>query len=609
MRYFHVVLMLDVLALGACSQPPTSPVADDNARPAAAATVDEAGRFIAQAEEVLDANREFAARTFWVKDNFITPDTNWLAARADAESTELAVSLANETKRFEDVDLPGRLARKVNVLRTGITMPAPSRPGAAQELADLTTWLASAYSTGRFELDGETLSLVEAEQIMDRSRDPEKLAQAWAGWRTIARPMAERYAQMVEIANEGARELGFSDLAEMWLSTYEMSPSAMEAEVERLWAQVEPLYGALHCYVRAELNEFYGDDIQPASGPIRADLLGNMWAQSWSNIYDIVAPEGAHLDLDLTAILAEKGYTERRMVETGERFFTSLGFDPLPESFWEQSLFTKPQDRDVECHASAWDVDQIDDVRIKMCIDITAEDFRTVHHELGHNFYQRAYAGQDFLFREGAHDGFHEAVGDFIGLSVTPEYLRQIGLIDTVPDASGDIGLLMRQALEKIAFLPFGLLVDQWRWGVLRGEIMPREYNDAWWALRLQYQGIVPPVARDAQAFDPGAKFHIPGNTPYLRYFLSYILQFQFHQAACAIAGWQGPLHRCSIYGNEAVGRRFNAMLELGSSVPWPDALEAFTGQRRMDAGAIIAYFGPLMAYLEQQNQSHECGW
>lgn len=601
------VIALSIAACTSDAQPGAQGGAGIGA--AGAPTVEDAREFVAGAERELEEQGEFVGRVYWVQANFITFDTNWLAARVGADLTERLVRFANDTKRFEGLELPEPLERKMNILRTGITLPAPSRPGAAQELADITTWLESTYSTGTYEHRGTPLDLPALERIIDSSRDPEELAEVWTGWRTVAVPMAARYERMVEIANEGARELGFADLAEMWLSRYDMEPEEMEAEVGRLWSQVEPLYEQLHCEVRAGLNEFYGDDVQPATGPIRADLLGNMWAQSWANIYDIVAPQDADSGIDLTRILREQGYTPRRMIETGEAFFTSLGFEPLPETFWERSLFVQPADREVVCHASAWSVDGRNDLRIKMCTEINAEDFQTIHHELGHNFYQRAYADQDVLFREGAHDGFHEAVGDFIALSITPEYLRQIGLIDQVPPPSADLGLLMQQALDKIAFLPFGLLVDQWRWSVLRGEVGPEEYNTAWWALRERYQGVRPPAERPPEAFDPGAKYHIPANVPYLRYFLSFIMQFQFHEAACRIAGWDGPLHRCSIYGNEEVGRRFREMLELGASEPWPDALERFTGTREMDASAIIAYFEPLMRYLEERNAERECGW
>jgi peptidyl-dipeptidase A len=601
-----------LLTVGGCAPSDPDSLHDQAERAGATQsglTIEEARRFVSDAESALAEQWEYTSRASWVQANFINGDTNWLASRADAETTKLAVRLADETKRFDGLELPIELERKMNILRTGITLPAPSRDGSAEELADIATWLDSAYSTGTYRYRGRELGLSALESIIDNSRDPDELAEVWAGWRTVSVAMKSRYQRLVEIANAGARELGFSDLAEMWLSAYEMDPERMQTEVQRLWEQVEPLYVQLHCDVRARLNGFYGDDVQPATGPIRADLLGNMWAQQWSNIYDIVVPKGAGPQIDLTEILEERGYTPREMVKTAESFFVSLGFDPLPKTFWERSLLQQPRDRDVVCHASAWDVDALDDVRIKMCAEVNAEDFQTVHHELGHNFYQRAYSKQDFLFRDGAHDGFHEAIGDFIALSITPEYLQKIGLIKTLPDASADVGLLMQQALDKIAFLPFGLLVDKWRWGVLRGEITPAEYNSAWWALREKYQGIVPPVTRPADAFDPGAKYHIPANVPYLRYFLSYILQFQLHRAACEMAGWTGPLHRCSIYGNKEVGRRLEAMLAMGRSRPWPDALEAFTGSRQMDASALVEYFQPLMAYLKTQNASRDCGW
>jgi len=424
--------------------------------------------------------------------------------------------------------------------------------------------------------------------------------------------MRADYTRMVEIANQGAKELGYDNTGAMWRSQYDMSPEEFSAMYERLWSEVQPLYNQLHCYTRDRLNKKYGASVQPATGPIRADLLGNMWAQEWGNIYDVVAPKGAgDIGYDLTDLLAKKKYTPEQMVRAGERFYTSLGLAPLPESFWQRSQITRPQGREVICHASAWDVDQKDDLRIKMCTKVNADDFVTIHHELGHNYYQRAYNKQPFLYLNGANDGFHEAIGDFIALSVTPEYLVQIGLLDRsrVPDASKDTGLLLRQAMDKVAFLPFGLMVDKWRWGVFDGSIPAGQYEAGWTALRQQYQGIVPPVERTEADFDPGAKYHIPANTPYARYFLARILQFQFYKSACDMAGWQGPLHRCSFYGNKEVGQRLNQMLALGASKPWPEALQAFTGSREMSGKPMLEYFAPLQAWLQQQNAGKQCGW
>jgi peptidyl-dipeptidase A len=591
------------------------------APPAAAPSkLEQAEAFLAEADKLLRADFERQNRTHWAKETNITYDTEWLVEQADADSTKLSVDLAKRATAFDGLQLPPDMRRRLDLIKLNLTLPAPSREGAAEQLAADVTHLASDYSTAKIELDGEkNVPLEQLEVKMGELRDPVKLEEIWSKWHDVPRrpgtdgkTMAQDYADMVAIANEGARELGYANVGDMWLSKYDMPPDKMAAEVDRIWRQVKPLYVQLHCYVRARLNEKYGDKIVPLDQPIRADVLGNMWAQDWSDVYDLVAPKSANIGYDLTDLLVKNNYTPRKMVETGEHFYTSLGFKPLPQTFWDRSQFVRPADREVECHASAWDFDATDEVRIKVCLHINAEDFRTVHHELGHNFYQRAYKVQPSpLYWTAAHDGFHEAIGDFIALSITPEYLHKLGLIteDQIPAASADTGLLMQQALGKIAFLPFALMMDKWRWQVLAGETKPEDYNKSWWELRKEYQGVRPPSERPADAFDPGAKMHIAENVPYLRYFLSYILQFQFHQAACGMANWEGPLHRCSIYGNEEVGARFNAMLQAGASEPWPDTLELFTGQRDMDGSSIIAYFAPLQTYLEEQNKGRKCGW
>jgi peptidyl-dipeptidase A len=445
-------------------------------------------------------------------------------------------------------------------------------------------------------------------KIMAESRDPKQLLDVWTGWHSIARPMRMNFGRYVTLANKGASELGFKDNGAMWRSQYDMAPEEFSKELDRLWEQVRPLYTSLHAYVRTRLRAKYGDAV-PADGPIPAYLLGNLWAQDWDNVYPLVQPPKGDPGYDLTALLKKKDTDWRQMVKDGERFFVSLGFDPLPTSFWDRSQFLKPRDRDVVCHASAWDIDNVKDLRLKMCIQITGVDFLTVHHELGHNFYQRAYANLAPTFRNGANDGFHEAIGDTIALSVTPEYLVKIGLLDKAPDASKDIGLLLHRALEKVAFLPFGLVIDQWRWKVFSGEIPPEKYNQTWWELRRKYQGIAPPPGRTELDFDAGAKYHVAANVPYMRYFLADILQFQFHRALAQAAGCASPLNRCSIYENQAAGAKFKAMLEMGQSRPWQDALEQIAGTRQMDASAIRDYFAPLQKWLDEQNRGKPVGW
>ena len=592
----------------ACATTPTTGAGADAQGPA---TAEQAQAYVEAAERELAERSEYEGRIAWVYNTYINFDTEWLLQRSDADATEARVRLASGAGRFANLDLPPDTRRKIDLLRLSLVLPAPQREGAADQLSQITTRLASIYSTGRIDYRGRQVPLDELETLMGTERNPARLEEMWTDWHAVAAPMRQDYARMVEIANEGARDLGFEDVGQMWLSNYDMPAADMEREVERLWGQLQPFYEQLHCYVRQRLNAHYGDAVQAATGPIRADILGNMWAQDWSTLMPLMRPRGGRPTYDTTQLLTRANFDHMRMTQTAERFYTSLGMAPLPQTFWERSLLTRPRDRDVVCHASAWNIDNREDLRVKQCIQINAEHFQTIHHELGHNFYQRAYMNQPYLYQNGAHDGFHEAIGDFIALNITPQYLVDINLLrrNQIPPASADISLLMERALEKISFLPFALTVDQWRWQVFDGRITPDRYNAAWWELRQRYQGIRPPNARDESMFDPGAKYHIANNVPYLRYFLSYVLQFQFYEAACRQAGWEGPLHRCTVYGNREVGERFNRMLEMGASRPWPDALEAFTGTRQMDGGAMARYFQPLMTYMQEQNRGQQCGW
>ncbi|MET3526936.1 M2 family metallopeptidase [Phenylobacterium koreense] len=583
-----------------------APASAQGSKPTAA----EAKAFVDKAEAELAALNPYVARSAWVRATYITEDTQWLEAKATAQQNEMTARYAREAARFNGVAVDPVTARKLKLLKLYLVSPAPDRPGAATELATVTTRLDSTYSSGKFQHGGKTLTLNDAEDILADSRDPAELKAVWEGWHSVGPQMRADYARLAELSNEGARGLGFKDTGALWRSNYDMDPDAFAADTDRLWKQVEPFYRNLHCYVRARLNDKYGNAVQPRTGPIRADLLGNMWAQQWGNIYDVVQPKSAGSSYSLDKLLVEKGYDPIKMVRTGEAFYTSVGMSPLPETFWQRSMITRPRDREVVCHASAWNIDDKEDVRIKMCTKVNGDDFYTVHHELGHNFYQRAYKDQPFLFKNGANDGFHEAIGDFVGLSaLTPTYLQQIGLLDKAPGAEEDIPFLLKMALDKIAFLPFGLMVDRWRWQVFSGEVTPETYNTAWWKLRNQYQGLMPPGDRPADAFDAAAKYHVPANVPYTRYFLAHIYQFQFHRAACNQIGWKGPLHRCSVYGEKEMGQKFNAMLEMGASQPWPQAMAAFTGESRADASAVADYFKPLNDWLTVQNKGESCGW
>jgi peptidyl-dipeptidase A len=543
---------------------------------------------------------------------YINADTEKLNAMANERYLEYFSSAVKQARAFEGKPLSPQHQRALRLLKLGLSAPAPDDPAKRAELARVSSKMEGMYGSAKYCPEGPTsckdqTALVE---VMAHSRNYDELLDAWTGWHNTARPMRSDYVRFVELANEGARELGFDDVGAMWRSGYDMPPQDFAREVNRLYAQVEPLYKSLHCYVRGRLQRAYGADRVPSGRPIPAHLLGNLWAQNWGQIYDLVEPYPGVAQVDVTTALQEQQYDAVRITRSAEDFYVSLGFPKLPQTFWERSMLTKPRDREVQCHASAWHMDDKADVRIKQCIEPTQVELETVYHELGHVFYYLSYQHQPHLFQGGAHDGFHEAIGDTVNLSMTPSYLHRIGLLSEVKTSKeAIINQQMRLALDKIAFLPFGKVIDEWRWKVFAGEIAPANYNKAWWDLRREYQGIEPAVRRTESDFDPGAKYHIPANTPYTRYFLSFILQFQFHRALCEAAGFKGPLHECSIYGNTEAGKRLREMLALGQSQPWQDTLYTLTRTREMDASAIIDYFAPLMKWLKQQNRNQQCGW
>ncbi|MFZ5440747.1 MAG: M2 family metallopeptidase [Myxococcota bacterium] len=563
----------------------------------------------------------------WIKSTYITDDTERNAAAANEEVMAYLTQAIKDAQRFKGVKVDAETERMLYLLRVSTSLPAPSNADKRAELATTAAKLEGLYGKGKACKPGkpgkdgkateECRDLQQLSAVLARVADKKKpasydeLLDAWSSWHATSKEMRPHYEKLVSLSNEGAKEFGSSDLGDLWRSAYDMPSADFEKETDRLWNQVKPLYDELHCYVRGRLSKKFGADKVPATGPIPAHVLGNMWAQEWTNVFPLVEPYAGQPSLDVTKKLNDQKYDPVKLVKLGESFFTSMGMDPLPPTFWERSQFTKPRDREVVCHASAWDVTFSNDLRIKMCIKIDEEDLITVHHELGHDYYFMNYYTKPVLFQQGANDGFHEAIGDALTLSITPEYLKSLKLIDALPkDEKGLINVQMKDALEKIAFLPFGRMIDQWRWDVFNGKVKPSEYNQHWWELRRKYQGIAPAGgARGEDFFDPGAKYHIPANVPYMRYFLARILQFQFHRAMCQAAGHKGPLHTCSIYGNKEAGAKLKAMLAMGASKPWPDALEALTGQRQMDATALVEYFEPLQKWLKEQNKGQQCGW
>jgi peptidyl-dipeptidase A len=567
--------------------------------------------FIARVnDELKELNRERGAAG-WVRSTYITQDTAILDSLANERYAKWHSETVEQALAYDDMDLDPQTRRAIDLLKLGTSLPAPKDAAKRRELTQLATEMEGIYGAGKYcRSDNDCVPGAELEALMQTVRDYDELLELWTGWREIAKPMREKYRRYVDLANEGAGALGYDNLGEMWRAGFDMSPDEFRAETNRLWDQVKPLYDELHCHVRAQLGDTYGSDKVPQDGPIPAHILGNMWAQEWSALYDLLEPYPGVSDLDVDSTLKTKNYSPQEMVRSAENFYVSLGMPRLPDTFWERSQFTKPQDREVVCHASAWGLDGGNDLRIKMCIKQTYEELRVIYHELGHNYYQRAYKDQTPIFQDGAHGGFHEAIGDTVVLSMTPGYLAEVGLIGAAEqNDQAVINRQMQMALDSIAFLPFGKLIDEWRWAVFAGEVAPEDYNKSWWEMRTRYQGIAPAVERTEANFDPGAKYHVPGNVSYTRYFLARILQFQFHRSLCELAGHEGDLHACSIFNNKEAGEKFYAMLEAGQSAPWQDTLEKLTGTREMDASAIIDYFAPLMAYLKEQNEGRTCGW
>lgn len=647
-RRLGLTLAVPALLLTACGGSPAPAVtAPTPSKP----TATDAAQFVDKVNTQLKAQYAETTAAGWVSETFINDDTQLLNAKAGERGLALQSALIEESKKYNGLDLPPEIARPILLLKISNAVPAPSDAAKRGELTRLASKLDGEYGAGKYCPPGKSgddcLNLDQLEQIIDHSRDPQALAEAWAGWHSVGKPMKQDYARLAQLMDEGAVELGYKDAGELWRAGYDMTPEQFSAETERLWTQVQPLYEQLHCFVRDRLHQKYGA-LVPQNGLIPADLLGNMWAQDWSNIYDLVEPYKGAGSLDVDGALRQRHdaleQQKRDEFETkfarehagrkptvqqldsveqqvdtqfakdtakvAEDFYTSIGFPALPASFWDKSMLTRPRDRDVVCHASAWDMNQAGDVRVKMCIKPDEESLETIHHEMGHIYYFLHYNQQPELYQSGAHDGFHEAIGDTITLSITPQHLQKIGLVkDVKDDQKALINAQMKRALAKIAFLPFGKLIDQWRWQVFAGAAKPEGYNAAWWTLREKYQGIAPPLARSEEDFDPGAKYHVPGNTPYTRYFLSFIIQFQFQKALCDAAGFTGPLYQCDIYNSKEAGKKFADMLSLGASKPWPEAMKALTGQDKMDASAITEYFAPLMGYLREQNQGKSCGW
>ncbi|XP_055113495.1 angiotensin-converting enzyme isoform X2 [Symphalangus syndactylus] len=574
----------------------------------------EASKFVEEYDQTSQVVWNEYAEANWNYNTNITTETSKILLQKNMQLANHTLKYGTQARRFDVNHLQNttikRIIKKVQDLERA-ALPAQELEEYNKILLDMET----TYSVATVcHTNGSCLQLEpDLTNVMATSRKYEDLLWAWEGWRDKAgRAILQFYPKYVELINQAARLNGYVDAGDSWRSMYE-TPS-LEQDLERLFQELQPLYLNLHAYVRRALHRHYGAQRINLEGPIPAHLLGNMWAQTWSNIYDLVVPFPSAPSMDTTEAMLKQGWTPRRMFKEADDFFTSLGLLPVPPEFWNKSMLEKPTDgREVVCHASAWDFYNGKDFRIKQCTTVNLEDLVVAHHEMGHIQYFMQYKDLPVALREGANPGFHEAIGDVLALSVsTPKHLHSLNLLSSEGGSDEhDINFLMKMALDKIAFIPFSYLVDQWRWRVFDGSITKENYNQEWWSLRLKYQGLCPPVPRTQGDFDPGAKFHVPSSVPYIRYFVSFIIQFQFHEALCQAAGHTGPLHKCDIYQSKEAGQRLATAMKLGFSRPWPEAMQLITGQPNMSASAMLSYFKPLLDWLRTENELHgeKLGW
>ncbi|XP_036127494.1 angiotensin-converting enzyme 2 isoform X3 [Molossus molossus] len=439
----------------------------------------------------------------------------------------------------------------------------------SKRLSTILNTMSTIYSTGKVcnpNNAQECLLLATGlEDIMHNSKDYNQRLWAWEGWRSqVGKQLRPLYEEYVVLKNEMARGNNYEDYGDYWRGDYETegadgynySRNQLIEDVERIFLEIKPLYEHLHAYVRAKLMDTYPSHISP-TGCLPAHLLGDMWGRFWTNLYPLTVPFRKKPNIDVTEAMLNQSWDAEKIFKKAEEFFVSIGLGNMTQGFWDNSMLTEPSDgRKVVCHPTAWDLGN-NDFRIKMCTKVTMEDFLTAHHEMGHIKYDMAYAEQPYLLRNGANEGFHEAVGEVISLSVaTPKHLKVIGLLqpDFNEDNETEINFLFKQALSIVGTLPFTYMLEKWRWMVFKGEIPKEQWMQKWWEMKRDIVGVVEPVPHDETYCDPASLFHVASDYSFIRYFTRTIFQFQFQEALCQIANHEGPLHKCDISNSRKAG-------------------------------------------------------
>ncbi|XP_045110504.1 angiotensin-converting enzyme-like isoform X5 [Portunus trituberculatus] len=537
------------------------------------------------------------AKALWDYATNITLHNTERKKEASARTRQFKDKWSKRSRNLADLDLTNDTRR---MIKKAFQIQLNEEDG--RNLSQVLSNMSTIYSTAQVCLHGKGCVGLDPDltNLMANSRNYSELLEIWKGWReSVSREIKPYYLQYLDLMNKMARLNNFSDAGEMWRDKYETP--AFEAAMEDLYKEVRPLYLLIHAYVRRRLRQHY-PQIEPR-GALPACVLGDMWGRFWRNISPLVTPYPDLTQLDVTSELVRLNHTPHTMFRMGGEFFTSMGLKPLPNTFWTRSMLVKPEGREVVCHPTAWDFYDGKDFRIKMCTQVNMEDLQTIHHELGHVQYFMEYAHLPLTYRNGANGGFHEAIGELVGMVVeTPQYLTKIGLLPHRPAGPEmEVNQLMWAALQTVTTLPFHLVRDVWRWRVWRGDVEEAKYNEDFWRLMLEYAGVKPPVPRTDKDLDPPALFHVANNYDMIRYFTRTILQFQILEGLCRAAGHQGPLHTCDLHGSEKAGRLLASGLALGSSKPWPEVLKVLTGSSTMSTKPLREFFAPLEHWIRTE--------
>ncbi|XP_075996407.1 angiotensin-converting enzyme 2 [Genypterus blacodes] len=563
----------------------------------------------------------------WAYNTNITKENSDNLGAEGQSWSDFYTKMSEESQQFplSDITDPEIKLQLISLQDKGAGALTPDK---AAHLSKVMSEMSTIYSTATVCLmdDHFNCQTLEPglEDVMANSRDYFERLHVWEGWRReVGKRMRPLYEDYVDLKNEAAKLNDFEDYGAYWRSNYETieedsrykyTQHQLMDDVRAIYKEILPLYKELHAYVRSKLMDVYPGRIHP-QGPLPAHLLGDMWGRFWTNLYALSVPYPHKEDIDVSKTMVAKGWTERQLFKEAEAFFMSVGLYKMNENFWNDSMLEKPDDgRKVVCHPTAWDMGNGEDFRIKMCTKVNMDDFLTVHHEMGHNQYQMAYSNLSYLLRDGANEGFHEAVGEIMSLSAaTPSHLQALGLlpVDFTSDNETEINFLLKQALTIVATLPFTYMLEEWRWQVFDGNITKDEWMQRWWEMKREMVGVVEPVPRDETYCDPPALFHVSGDYSFIRYFTRTIYQFQFQKALCEAANHTDDLFKCDITNSTAAGDKLRKMLELGRSKSWTRALDMISSEVKMDAAPLLEYFEKLQHWLVKENKKNNrhVGW